>query len=257
MNLPFYQVDAFTTHPFSGNPAAVVYHEAPMQSITMQKIATENNLSETAFLHLSVDGVYDLRWFTPTAEVDLCGHATLASAHILFSEYGIGSSVRFSTKSGVLAASKVSEGIQLDFPSRPPQKLDVEIPPLTSIAPSECWGSRDLVLVYESEDDILSLTPDYSAMKEQDYLGVIVTAQGSDCDFVSRFFAPGVGVPEDPVTGSAHATLTPFWSDRLNKKELLAIQLSERRGYIKCVLDDKRVLLTGNAVTVIKGNFIL
>jgi predicted PhzF superfamily epimerase YddE/YHI9 len=258
MQLEFYQVDAFTNSAFGGNPAAVIVLKSMLEDRVLQHIAFENNLSETAFILRKDDGNYALRWFTPDAEVDLCGHATLASAHVLFEYYNLDTTLSFETKSGILTAEKTGDMIQLNFPARPPQKVDKSLfPGLMSLEPTEIWESRDLMLVYENEIDIISLIPDFVKIKELNHLGVIVTAPGSNSDFVSRFFAPKVGVPEDPVTGSAHSTLVPYWAKRIGKDSLSAIQLSKRKGSLKCELEGDRVMLSGNSVTVIKGYFML
>ena len=257
MNLSFYQVDAFTDQAFGGNPAAVIILKEEISDELMQKIAAENNLSETAFLLHYEDNRYRLRWFTPLFEIDLCGHATLASAHTLFNHFAVSGVLSFETRSGTLKAEMVSEGIQLDFPSRPPERLTGEYEDLFNISATEAWGSRDLMLLFETEDDILALSPNLDKIKDLEYLGVIATAPGTESDFVSRFFAPKAGVDEDPVTGSAHSTLVPYWSDRLKKDTLSAIQLSQRKGFIYCALEGNRVLLRGSCVTVIEGKMLI
>lgn len=260
MDIPFFQVDAFTSKIFGGNPAAVMLLDTNLKDSVMQNIAAENNLSETAFAlrEETRDNVlrYRLRWFTPSQEVDLCGHATLATAHVLFDTNKV-DQVIFETLSGPLLAKRIDDKIELDFPSRPPIRLD-EIPKgLTSIEPISAYGSRDLVLQYRNEKEIRELVPDHEEIRRLNYLGLIVTAPGIASDFVSRFFAPKVSVPEDPVTGSAHATLAPFWESRLKKSKLTGIQLSSRRGEVFCEMSGDRVKISGQCRSVIKGTFIL
>jgi PhzF family phenazine biosynthesis protein len=227
----------------------------------MQQIAMENNLSETAFT-VKKEHTYHIRWFTPKTEVDLCGHATLATAHILFTHYQVaGRELRFySRHSGLLKVRKEKDALTLDFPADPVKKT---IPPKGLIrslgkTPKEIWkGKTDYLLVYGTEQDIRSIQPDFHQLKQVDARGVIITAPGDHCDFVSRFFAPQVGIDEDPVTGSAHTTLTPYWTDRLNKKRLTARQLSKRQGNLHCRMEHDRVLISGNAITYLQGNIIL
>jgi PhzF family phenazine biosynthesis protein len=250
MPLPYFQVDAFTSRVFGGNPAGVCPLDAWLPEATLQSIAAENNLSETAFL-VGRDGRYELRWFTPTVEVDLCGHATLAAAFVVFHELGFtGSRVSFQTKIGELGAVRDGDHIVLDFPAWPAQRC-AEVPALLADAlgwlPRELFKTRDFLAVFSSEEEILSLRPDPALLARLDCLGVICTAPGSDCDFVSRFFAPGAGVPEDPVTGSAHSTLIPYWSERLGKSQLFARQLSTRRGELFCEYRGERVGIGGHA----------
>jgi PhzF family phenazine biosynthesis protein len=250
MPLPYFQVDAFTSRVFGGNPAGVCPLDAWLPDTMLQAIAAENNLSETAFF-VGRDGRYELRWFTPTVEVDLCGHATLASAFIVFTELGFnGQHVSFQTKIGELGATRDGDRIVLDFPSWPAKRCD-EVPALLADAlgwlPRELYKTRDFLAVFSSEEEILSLRPDPGLLARLDCLGVICTAPGTDSDFVSRFFAPGAGVPEDPVTGSAHSTLIPYWSARLGKKTLFARQLSQRRGELFCEHRSERVGIGGHA----------
>ncbi len=251
MRLPYFQVDAFTTRVFGGNPAGVCPLEAWLPDAVLQDIAAENNLSETAFV-VGSDGVFDLRWFTPTVEVDLCGHATLAAAFVIFKELGFrGETIRFRTRIGELGAAQAGERIVLDFPSWPGRRCE-QVPALLADAlgwvPRELFKTRDYLAVFSTEQEILSLQPDPAILARLDCLGLICTAPGSDCDFVSRFFAPGAGVPEDPVTGSAHSTLIPYWSERLGKKQLFARQLSRRRGELFCEARGERVGIGGTAV---------
>lgn len=251
VRVPYYQVDAFTTRVFGGNPAGVCPLEAWLPDDVLKEIAAENNLSETAYF-VRRDGGYDLRWFTPTVEVDLCGHATLAAAFVLFNELGFqGETVRFYTRIGELGASREDGRIVLDFPSWPGRRCD-RVPALLADAigwmPRELFKTRDFLAVFSTEEEVLNLTPDPAALARLDCLGVICTAPGTDCDFVSRFFAPGAGVPEDPVTGSAHSTLVPYWSERLGKTKLFARQLSRRRGELFCEMRGDRVGIGGHAV---------
>ena len=260
MKLKIYQVDAFTKEVFKGNPAAVCPLESWIDAKLMQKIAFENNLSETAFF-VKNDDVYEIRWFTPTFEIDLCGHATLASAFVIFeilkSENKI---VKFySHKSGKLSVEKKDDQFVLDFPSRPVFETDAPDGLVGAIGkePKEVLKARDYFLVYENEREILGIAPNFSRLLEIDAHGFIVTAKGDDCDFVSRFFAPEVGVFEDPVTGSAHCNLIPYWAEKLGKTEMFARQISERGGELFCRLEDDRVKIGGNAVLYLKGEIIV
>ena len=251
MRVPYFQVDAFTSRVFGGNPAGVCPLDAWLPDGTLRAVAAENNLSETAFF-VARDGAFDLRWFTPTVEVDLCGHATLAAAFVLFTEFGFaGETVRFHTRVGELGASREGARIVLDFPAWPARRCE-QVPALLAEAlgwlPRELFKTRDFLAVFSSEQEILSLKPDPALLARLDCLGVICTAPGSDCDFVSRFFAPGAGVPEDPVTGSAHSTLIPYWSGRLDRTRLFARQLSQRRGELFCEARGDRVGIGGDAV---------
>jgi predicted PhzF superfamily epimerase YddE/YHI9 len=255
MRIPYYQVDAFTARTFGGNPAGVCVLEEWLSDDVLQCIAAENNLAETAFFVRQNDD-YQLRWFTPLIEVDLCGHATLASAFVLFSELGCGGeTIRFHSRSGLLGATRRSEVIELDFPSRPPIPCSPPDELLRALGrePREVLRSRDLMAVYDSPADVAALTPDMALLAELDCLGVIVTARGKDEDFVSRFFAPKVGVPEDPVTGSAHCSLIPFWAQRLGKTELFARQISRRGGELFCRQLGDRAGIGGRAVVYSRG----
>jgi len=266
--IPTFQVDAFSAYPFKGNPAAVCVLEQPLDEGVMQKIAMEMNLSETAFCHPLDDGAYSLRWFTPTVEVPLCGHATLATAKVLFDEMGYeGDVIRFQTKSGELAARKDGEGISLDFPADTTEPCEPSAELLAALgiddhveAVKSISVSR-LLLRVKDADAVKKLRPDFSAMSAADdpIFGVIVTAEGAEgCDFVSRYFAPWRGVDEDPVTGAAHTVLTPYWAERLGKKEMAAYQASERGGKLLVeVTDHGRVILTGKAVVVLRGRLSL
>jgi PhzF family phenazine biosynthesis protein len=257
MNIPIYQADAFTDQLFGGNPAAICPLTEWLPDELMQQIAKENNLAETAFF-VKTDNGYTLRWFTPEYEIDLCGHATLASAHILFTELGYGGdTIHFETvKAGTLVVKKDDDKYTMDFPSRPP--IPIEIPnglqeALGGKQPLAILRSRDYFVVYETEDDVHDINPDFSALAKMDTVGVIVTAPGKKVDFVSRFFAPGAGIPEDPVTGSAHCNLIPYWAKKLGKNKLHAYQISARKGELWCELKGDRVLMSGKAVTYLKG----
>jgi len=260
MNLTIYQVDAFTKEVFKGNPAAIVPLENWIDAELMQKIALENNLSETAFFVKNGD-VYEIRWFTPTFEIDLCGHATLASAFVIF-EILKAEEVRVkfhSHKSGELSVEKRDDVLTLDFPARPVSKTEIPDGLVEALGrePKEVFKARDYFLVYENEQEVSEITPDFSKLLEIEAHGFIVTARGDSADFVSRFFAPEVGVFEDPVTGSAHCNLIPFWAERLNKNELFAKQISARGGELFCELKDDRVKIGGNAVLYLKGEIYI
>lgn len=261
MNLQIFQADAFTNQLFRGNPAAVVPLKEWLSIEKMQKIAAENNLAETAFFVPKGDE-YSLRWFTPELEIDLCGHATLATAHILFTEFGHPTdTIHFQTQTaGPLTVTRTDGRYTLNFPSRVPLPAvapDGLIPAMGGNPPIEILKARDYVLVYETEQEILNLTPDFAAMAALDTMGVIVTARGSKSDFVSRFFIPVAGVNEDPVTGSAHCSLIPYWAEKLNKTKLHAIQVSKRTGELWCELKGDRALMTGEAVTYLKGEIFI
>ena len=255
MKYEIYQIDAFANEAFKGNPAAIVPLESWLPDEVMQSIAHENNLAETAFFVPNGDG-YDLRWFTPTVEMDLCGHATLATGHLLFEVIGTDKSIlRFQTRSGELTVEKVGGKYVLDFPSRPAVPAEAPDGLIEAIGaePLEVLKSRDFMLVYGSEADIRAIAPDFGAMVKASPDNVIVTAKGDDADFVSRFFAPEIGIWEDPVTGSAHSTLIPYWAGRLGKNELFAKQLSARSGELFCELAGERVKIGGEAVLYLKG----
>ena len=255
MRIPYYHVHAFTSRVFGGNPAGVCLLDGPLPDALMQQIAEENNLSETAFAHPQGEG-YALRWFTPTMEVDLCGHATLATAHVLLHERAaVGTRVAFESASGLLVATMRGDQIELDFPSRSPQ---VSSPPAALVKglgshPKSVWKSRDYMAVYDSAAEVAALSPDLKSLLELDGLGVIATAAGTDCDFVSRFFAPKAGIAEDPVTGSAHCSLIPYWAERLGKNEMFARQISKRGGELRCILRGDRVGIAGRAITYSRG----
>ena len=255
MKLNIFQVDAFTSTPFRGNPAAVVPLTEWLPEETMLAIAAENNLAETAFFVKNGDG-FDLRWFTPTVEIDLCGHATVASAFVLFNKLGFAEPViRFQTKSGELRVTRYGGRFVLDFPSRPAVECEPPAGLVEALGakPQKVLKSRDYLAIYGSESEILALRPDFRAISQLDVHAVIVSAPGDNSDFASRFFAPAVGVDEDPVTGSAHCTLIPYWADVLGKNELFARQVSARGGELYCKLEVDRVKIGGNAVLYLKG----
>lgn len=259
MKLPIYQVDAFTKTLFGGNPAAVCPLDEWLPEPVMQKLAMENNLSETAFFVPEGNG-FRLRWFTPTIEIDLCGHATLASAHVLFNHLNYEKEeILFLTRSGELRVSKEEDYILMNFPADEMAEGEAPIELFTAlgIEPKEVRKSDDYMVILDSEDEVAALNPDMRMLKEIDARGVIVTAPGNSVDFVSRFFAPQSGVDEDPVTGSAHTKLTPYWAKRLNKHELSARQISERGGNLLCRYKAERVEILGEAVTYLIGEFIL
>ncbi len=256
MKLPLYQADAFASGLFKGNPAAIVPLQKWLSNETMQQIAMENNLSETAFF-IPEGNHFHIRWFTPKAEVKLCGHATLATAHILFNELNYpGDLLEFESLSGILTVKKAGDKLQLDFPADFAQEVepvDVFAEALGAQPTKTLKGRTDYLLLFDSEETIRTMKPNFHLLYQTDARGIMVTAQGNDVDFVSRFFAPGVGIDEDPVTGSAHTTLIPFWANRLNKNELTALQLSARGGQLWCTLSGDRVFIAGKAVTYLRG----
>lgn len=260
MKIQIFQIDAFTNKLFGGNPAAVCPLKEWLDDELLQKIAAENNLAETAYFVQLDDGSFHLRWFTPQHEMDLCGHATLASAFVIFNELNHKKTrIDFQSKSGSLSVTKEGDLLVLDFPSRPPVKTELPsiIQRSLSIQPKQVLKSRDYVLVYETEDDILNVEIDQHLLNQinLDPGGIIITAQAnsSDADFVSRFFTPQAVVFEDPVTGSAHCSLIPFWADQLQKTKLEAVQLSDRIGEISCELTGNRVKIKGNAIKYLSG----
>ena len=263
MEIPVYQVDAFANAAFSGNPAAVCPLETWLPDETLQAIAAENNLSETAYF-VRTGERHALRWFTPACEVDLCGHATLASAYVLFHELGAAwgvtsDTLRFDTKSGELVVRRDGERLAMDFPSRPPGPVKVDSGLVTAMGdePLEILAARDYLLVYRSASEVRALAPNMEALARIDRFAFIATAPGEDCDFVSRFFAPTKGVPEDPVTGSAHCTLIPYWAAKLGKTSLKARQISKRGGELFCRLNGDRVEMAGSAALFLRGHIIL
>ncbi|MCC8407473.1 PhzF family phenazine biosynthesis protein [Mucilaginibacter sp. UR6-1] len=261
MKLPIYQVDAFTDQLFGGNPAAIVPLDEWLPDELMQKIAIENNLAETAFF-VKTDSGYKLRWFTPEYEIDLCGHATLATAHILFTELGYANdTLHFETvKAGTLIVTRDGDKYSMDFPSRPAEPVELPqglIEALGMKTPVEVLRSRDYMLVFDNEYDIRAAAPDFEKLAKIPTVGVIITAPGIEADFVSRFFAPAASINEDPVTGSAHCNLIPYWADKLGRNDLHAYQLSARKGELWCKLNGERVLMAGKAVTFLKGEIYL
>lgn len=259
--IPMYQVDAFNNMLFKGNPAAVCILNEWLPEITMQKIGLENNLSETAFL-VKRDNYYEIRWFTPTIEVDLCGHASLASAHVLFSFYETdSSSLTFRSRNrGDLHVIKEGDTLFLDFPADVPVKIEPPEGLIKSVGgkPVECLkGITDYMLVYNSEQEVLEVNPDFTELYKLKARGIIITAKGNTVDFVSRFFAPGSGINEDPVTGSAHTMLIPYWASVLDKVHMQAKQVSLREGVLTVELCGDRVKIGGNAVLYLKGEIYI
>jgi PhzF family phenazine biosynthesis protein len=256
MELPIFHVDAFSRRIFGGNPAAVVILEKDWLADEMlQAIAAENNLSETAFV-LARSQPFPLRWFTPKIEVDLCGHATLASAYVLLKHYfPAHSQVRFATRSGELTVARRGGQLAMDFPARPGKRLPVsgEIIAALGAQPAEAYLARDLLAIFSAESEVATLKPNLELVAALDAFAVIASAKGDQVDFVSRFFAPRAGVPEDPVTGSAHCTLIPYWAGRLGKGVLTARQLSARGGELSCEIQGTRVLIAGDAVEYLRG----
>jgi PhzF family phenazine biosynthesis protein len=255
MKLTIYQVDAFTNKVFSGNPAAICPLDSWISKELMQNIAAENNLSETAYF-VKKGNSYEIRWFTPTSEIDLCGHATLASAFVIFNFIEKESEqVVFKYKFGELIVNKKGHLLVMDFPSNP--SVSIEEPKgladALGIKPIACMGKNFCMAVFEKEEQVKNLKPDFMALTKINYHGIIVTAPGKEVDFVSRMFAPSIGINEDPVTGSAHTELIPYWSGRLNKSKLLAKQISSRGGELFCELKGERVEMAGEAVLYLTG----
>ena len=256
-----FQVDAFTSDMFRGNPAAVVILDEWLAEGIMQLIAAENNLAETAFLVPHNSG-YQIRWFTPLVEVDLCGHATLASAHVLFNHLGYSKNeIEFYTNErGDLSVSKNGDQLSLDFPSDKLTETILNENIKRAIGKETILtyrGLNDYLLIYENQKEIENISPDFDVLKKTDARGIIVSAPGDEVDFVSRFFAPAVGINEDPLTGSAHTTLTPYWSKRLKKNTLLAKQISERGGELECEMKGDRVRISGHAITYLTGEIFI
>lgn len=259
--IKIFQADAFTDKLFGGNPAAVCYLDNWLPDELMQHIAAENNLAETAFV-VAMGDMYEIRWFTPATEVELCGHATLASAHVLFEFYenDLNEIVFKSRERGILKVRKNGDKLTLDFPVDKYRKSEAPkgLYEAVGAVPEECYkGMTDYLLVYKSEDEITSINPDFRKLKQVDARGVMVTAEGKNADFVSRFFAPASGIDEDPVTGSAHTTLTPYWAARLSKNKLSAVQLSQRKGYLECELKNDRVEISGKVRTYLTGEIYI
>jgi PhzF family phenazine biosynthesis protein len=259
MNIPLYQIDAFTSTPFAGNPAAVCPLERWLDDELLQAIAAENNLSETAFFVPRSDH-YTLRWFTPTTEVELCGHATLAAAFVIFDELAPAlQSVAFETASGRLVVQRDGDLLALDFPTLAPEACEIPQTLLEGLGatPRAVLAAMDYLAVYDSEDQVRALRPNMERLCQLDRRGVIATAPGVRADFVSRFFAPASGIPEDPVTGSAHCTLTPYWAARLSRPRLHALQLSPRGGELFCEDRGERTIIAGRAAKYLYGTIVL
>lgn len=263
-SLKMHQVDAFTNKLFSGNPAAVLVLNKWLPDETMLAIAQENNLSETAFTIAKSESEYDLRWFTPVYEVNFCGHATLATAHVLMTELAVKGPLTFHTRIGSLRVEKVSDGYLLDFPILAHEELD-ELPPalqnIFDTPPARLFKQRGNIFVeLNSVAEVKNFIPDHEVIKKAGRVGLVITAKGdenSGADFVSRYFSPSEGIPEDPVTGSIHTTLVPYWAERLNKSTLIAYQASARGGWLNCELTDDRVLIIGEAVTYMEATIRL
>lgn len=255
MELTLYQIDAFATKPFEGNPAAICPLDEWLPDELMQSIAAENNLSETAYFVQNNSG-YHIRWFTPTHEVDLCGHATLASAFVLFNILGHeGDEIAFESRSGILTVIQNADRMEMDFPSQPPVACDIPQPILEAFedTPIECLKAEDYIVVFENEAAVLNAEPKFSALSELDLRGVAITSTSTSYDFVTRFFAPNYGINEDPVTGSAFTQLIPYWSNKLDKQRMTAKQVSKRGGEVGCVYAGERVLISGKATKYMKG----
>ncbi len=256
MKIPIYQVDAFASVIFKGNPAAVCPLEEWLPDHVMQNIAMENNLSETAFF-IEDNGIYHIRWFTPKAELDLAGHPTLATAHIILNELDKNiKTINFKTKIGDTLKVNLNDNLYImDFPSRPPKKIDKidSLYEALGAKPRELLAHRDLIAIFDNEYEIKSISPNMSKLTQLSYPSIVISAIGNEVDFVSRNFAPKLGIPEDPVTGSSHCELIPYWSKILNKNEMIAHQLSERGGKIYCGYNNDRVSLGGEAITFLRG----
>ena len=255
MEIPIYQVDAFASRVFAGNPAAVCPLETWLPDSVMQAIAAENNLSETAFL-VKRGADYGLRWFTPSIEVDLCGHATLGAAYVIAERLEPGRrEISFNTRSGLLSVKRDGELFTLDFPAIPPQLIadSTEVAAALGAAPRELWGAGSFMAVFAQEAEVSAVNPDLTKIAALEARGLIVTAPGDDCDFVSRFFAPKAGIPEDPVTGSAHCILTPYWARRLDKAKLVARQISRRGGELTVEDRGARVFISGRVAPYLEG----
>ena len=261
MQLEIFQVDAFSAEPFGGNPAAVIPLQAWLPDDVLQRIAEENNLSETAYFVRNGE-TFDLRWFTPTVEVDLCGHATLASAYVLFEQLGEQAQVlRFNTRSGELRVSRGTDGLlAMDFPAKQPAVVETPVGLLQALGLTQAqavYRSDDYVVVIDDALLLDTLKPDFVALSAFDVRGIAVTAAGRGFDFVTRWFGPRVGVNEDPVTGSAHTSLAPFWAERLGKSHLTAEQGGQRKGQLHCELQGDRVIISGKAVLYMQGTIYL
>ncbi|ELQ17917.1 PhzF family phenazine biosynthesis protein [Pseudomonas fluorescens BRIP34879] len=259
MKLDIYQVDAFSQHPFGGNPAAVCPLTEWLPDEQLQNIAAENNLSETAYF-VPRGEHYELRWFTPQVEVDLCGHATLAAAWVLFHALADAPQVpRFATRSGELRVTRHGDELAMDFPARHPERCEppAELLSALGIEHAEVFGTDDYIIVVDDEAQVAALTPDFACLKGLPKRGIAVTARSTQFDFISRWFGPNVGVNEDPVTGSAHTSLAPFWAARLGKSQLTAEQGGTRKGQLRCELQGDRVIISGKAVLYMQGTIYL
>ena len=260
MTIPYFEVSAFTDKPFGGNPAGVCF--LPNEWLTddlLQSIAAENNLAETAFL-IDRGDFFDVRWMTPTVEVDLCGHATLASAHVLFNHLGRKEdALRFQSRSGELRVERKGDTLVLDFPSQPPDRCEAPKKLVDGLGaqPVEVWKGCDYYAIFDRAEDVAAIKPNFDLLSELGTRGTVASAPGNDCDFVSRFFAPAAGIPEDPVTGSTHCALIPYWSKRLGKRSLHARQISKRGGELFCEDRGERVGIGGHAVTYVEGKLRL
>lgn len=255
MELTIYQIDAFASKLFEGNPAAVCPLDAWLPDELMQSIAKENNLSETAFFVPTAEG-FHVRWFTPSHEVDLCGHATLASAYVIFHFLECTKNeIEFDSRSGVLKVRRNNDWLEMDFPSQPPVKCDTpaQIVDAFDLEPVECLKAEDYIVVFEDEQSVLNARPDLALLTELDLRGVAITSKSMTYDFVSRFFAPSYGINEDPVTGSAFTQLVPYWSKKLNKQSMQAKQVSSRGGVVQCLDMKERVIISGKAVKYMQG----
>ena len=255
MELTLYQIDAFANKPFEGNPAAICPLDTWLPDDMLQAIALENNLSETAYF-VPQGEQYHLRWFTPSHEVDLCGHATLASAHVLFTMLGHKlPQIEFATRSGILTVSKQGDWLDMNFPVQPPAPCVTPMPIIEAFAtpPIACLKAEDYIVVFEHESEVIDAAPKLFNLAELDLRGVAITAKARDHDFVVRFFAPNYGINEDPVTGSAYTQLAPYWSAELNKNTLIARQVSKRGGVVKCEMAGKRVKIAGKAALYLTG----
>ena len=256
MKIDIYQIDAFANKAFEGNPAAVCPLNSWLPDELMQSIAAENNLAETAFFVPEGTG-YFIRWFTPITEVDLCGHATLASAYVLFNILDFnGDKIDFDSKSGILSVSRDGDSLIMDFPSQPPEPCDTpkEIIEAFGMMPNECLKYEDYVVIFDNAEQVQMADPDFEILKKLDCRGVIISSLSEEYDFVARFFAPNFGIPEDPVTGSAYTRLVPYWAQKTDKTRFRVKQLSSRGGELLCELRDDRVLISGRAVKYLEGS---
>ncbi|MDZ7607918.1 MAG: PhzF family phenazine biosynthesis protein [Cyclobacteriaceae bacterium] len=255
MKVKLFQVDAFTDHVFGGNPAAVCLLDSWLSDTMMQHIASENNLSETAFIVRSKED-FEIRWFTPELEIDLCGHATLASAHVIFNHTTYSkNTIRFRYKAGILTVINRTPLLTMDFPaiSGKPIVVSKQLTNALGKKPKEAFQARDILALFDAEDDVAQLSPDFAKLSKINCMGIIATAPGKNVDFVSRFFAPKAGINEDPVTGSAHCMLIPYWAAKTGKINLEALQISKRMGKLTCAMKGDRVDISGNAVTYMTG----